>query len=53
MTIESVFGTRPLINATKSLTGHTIGASGAIETAVTALSIARKTTHACKIWKSR
>jgi 3-oxoacyl-[acyl-carrier-protein] synthase II len=48
MTIESVFGTRPLINATKSLTGHTIGASGAIETAVTALSIARKTTHACK-----
>ncbi len=47
-TIESIFGTRPLINATKSLTGHTIGAAGAIETAVTALSIARKTTHACK-----
>jgi 3-oxoacyl-[acyl-carrier-protein] synthase II len=48
LTIESVFGSRPLINATKSLTGHTIGAAGAIETAVTALSIARKTTHACK-----
>ena len=47
-TIEAVFGTRPLINATKSLTGHTIGAAGAIETAITALSIARKTTHACK-----
>ena len=48
MTIESVFGAQPLINATKSLTGHTFGAAGAIETAVTALSIARKTTHACK-----
>jgi len=47
-TIESIFGTRPLINATKALTGHTIGAAGAIETAVTAMSIARKTTHACK-----
>jgi 3-oxoacyl-[acyl-carrier-protein] synthase II len=48
LTIESVFGTRPLINTTKSLIGHTIGAAGAIETAVTALSISRKTTHACK-----
>jgi 3-oxoacyl-[acyl-carrier-protein] synthase II len=46
--IESVFGSKPLINATKSLTGHTIGAAGAIEVAVTALSIATKTTHACK-----
>jgi 3-oxoacyl-[acyl-carrier-protein] synthase II len=45
--ISDLFGKRPLVNSTKSLTGHAIGASGAIETAVTALSIAHKTTHAC------
>jgi 3-oxoacyl-[acyl-carrier-protein] synthase II len=45
--ISDLFGKRPLVNSTKSLTGHSIGASGAIETAVTALSIAHKTTHAC------
>lgn len=46
--IERIFGDKPLVNATKSLTGHAIGASGAIEAAVTALSINHKTTHACK-----
>jgi len=46
--IERLFGRRPLVNATKSLTGHAIAASGAIEAAVTALSVNRKTTHACK-----
>ena len=46
--IAELFGTRPLVNSTKSLIGHTIGAGGAIETVVTALSIARKTTHACR-----
>ncbi len=46
--IGDLFGAKPLVNSTKSLIGHTIGASGAIETVVTALSIAQKTTHACK-----
>lgn len=46
--INDLFGKKPYVNATKSLIGHTIGAGGAIETAVTALSISRKTTHACK-----
>jgi 3-oxoacyl-[acyl-carrier-protein] synthase II len=45
--IERVFADRPLVNATKSLTGHAIGASGAIEAAVTALSLQTQTTHAC------
>lgn len=46
--IERIFGDKPLVNATKSLTGHAIGASGAIEAAVAALSVRHKTTHACK-----
>jgi 3-oxoacyl-[acyl-carrier-protein] synthase II len=45
--IERLFGTTPLVTATKSLTGHCIGASGGIEAAVTALSIAHQATHAC------
>jgi len=40
-----VFGGKPLINATKSLVGHTIGASGALEAAVLALSLRHQTTH--------
>ncbi len=46
--IERIFGNGPLVNATKSLTGHAIGASGAIEAAVTALSLKHQATHACK-----
>ena len=46
--IARIFGDNVLINSTKSLIGHTIGASGAIEAAVTALSIYHKTTHICK-----
>ena len=45
--IDRLFGGRPLVAATKSLTGHCIGASGGIEAAVTALSLARQETHAC------
>jgi 3-oxoacyl-[acyl-carrier-protein] synthase II len=41
------FGSRPLINSTKSLLGHTIGASGALEAVVTVLSLQHQTTHAC------
>lgn len=40
-----VFGDRPFVNSTKSLIGHTIGASGAIEAAVAALSIRDQATH--------
>jgi len=46
--IESIFRKDVLINSTKSLLGHTLGASGAIEAVVTALSIKNKTTHICK-----
>lgn len=45
--LERMFGTRPLVNATKSLTGHCIGASGAIEAAVTALSLRDQRVHGC------
>jgi 3-oxoacyl-[acyl-carrier-protein] synthase II len=43
--IEKIFGKRPIVNSTKSLIGHTIGASGAIETAITALSIRDSRIH--------
>jgi 3-oxoacyl-[acyl-carrier-protein] synthase II len=46
--IARVFGAKPVVNATKSLIGHTVGAAGAIEAAVTALSIRDQTVHACK-----
>ena len=46
--IESVFGKDVLINSTKSLIGHTLGASGAIEAVVAGLSIRDKTTHVCR-----
>ena len=45
--LNRVFGERPLVNSTKGLIGHTIGASGAIEAAVAALSIRDQTTHPC------
>jgi 3-oxoacyl-[acyl-carrier-protein] synthase II len=46
--IRSLFGdkkSQPLINSTKSITGHSIGVSGAIEAAVTALSIQQSMVH--------
>lgn len=46
--IREVFGgveRQPLINATKGFLGHAIGASGAIEAAVTALAIQRGKVH--------
>ena len=48
MIIEDLFGRDVLINSTKSLVGHTLGASGAIEAVVTVLSILKKTTHICR-----
>lgn len=46
--IERVFGKQVLVNSTKSLLGHTIGASGALSALVAALSIRDQTTHVCK-----
>ena len=45
--IEQLFGSRPLVNATKSLTGHCIGASGALEAAIMALSLRDQKVHGC------
>lgn len=47
--IKDVFGnmeSQPLINSTKGILGHSIGASGAIEAAVTAMSIYESKVHA-------
>ncbi len=46
--IDRVFGKSVRVNSTKSLLGHTIGASGAFEILVTALSLRDQTTHICK-----
>lgn len=43
--IERLFGQRLLVTATKSLTGHCLGASGPIEAAVTALSLRDQKVH--------
>ena len=45
--IGRVFGRDVLVNSTKSLIGHTIGASGAIEALVTVMSLKEQKTHAC------
>lgn len=46
--IKRVFSPGVLVNSTKSMIGHTIGASGALEAAVTALSLKYQTTHVCR-----
>ena len=46
--IARVFGRDVLVNSTKSLIGHTIGASGAIEALVTVMSLKEQRTHACR-----
>jgi 3-oxoacyl-[acyl-carrier-protein] synthase II len=43
--LESIFDKGIIVNSTKSLLGHTIGAAGAIEAAVTAMSIANQIVH--------
>lgn len=47
--IKEIFGSKkdqPVINSTKGILGHSIGASGALEIAVTALSIDQSRIHA-------
>tara|TARA_R110002096_G_scaffold117983_10_gene255647 strand:- start:7759 stop:9114 length:1356 start_codon:yes stop_codon:yes gene_type:complete len=46
--LERVFPSRPLVNSTKGLLGHTIGASGAIEFIVTVLSMRDQRVHGCR-----
>lgn len=46
--IERIFGKKPVINSTKSLVGHTLGASGAIEALVTVMSMNNGMVHGCK-----
>jgi 3-oxoacyl-[acyl-carrier-protein] synthase II len=43
--IGTVFGRRAAVNSTKSILGHALGASGALEAVVTALSVARHVLH--------
>jgi 3-oxoacyl-[acyl-carrier-protein] synthase II len=45
--VQELFPPRPWINSSKSLMGHTIGASGALEAAVTVLSIHNSQIHPC------
>ncbi|MFI9356133.1 beta-ketoacyl-[acyl-carrier-protein] synthase family protein [Streptomyces lydicus] len=37
--LERVLGTHPLVTSTKAMTGHTLGAAGGIETALTVLAL--------------
>ncbi len=46
--LARVFGDKVLINSTKSLVGHTFGASGALEAVVTAMGLKHGTTHASR-----
>jgi len=46
--IDELFGNKPLINSSKSIIGHSIGASGALEAIISILSLQNQTTHRCK-----
>lgn len=46
--LERFFPSRPLVNSTKGLLGHTIGASGALEFIVTVLSMRDGIVHGCR-----
>jgi 3-oxoacyl-[acyl-carrier-protein] synthase II len=43
--ISQTFPNRPLVNSTKSILGHTIGAAGAFEAITTAISLHRQMVH--------
>jgi 3-oxoacyl-[acyl-carrier-protein] synthase II len=46
--IDELFSNKPLINSSKALLGHSIGASGAFEAIISTLSLQHQTTHRCK-----
>ncbi len=46
--LGELFPQRPGVNSTKSLLGHTLGASGAIEAVVTVASLRSQRSHACR-----
>ena len=46
--ISTVFGKKPAINSTKSILGHTVGASGSLEAVVTVRSILEQQVHPCR-----
>ncbi len=45
--IASLFGSRPFVVSTKAVTGHTLGACGALEAAISAMSILRDVVPPC------
>lgn len=50
--LSKIFSNYPIVNSTKALTGHSIGASGALEALVTVKSLAHQKTHVCKNLKN-
>jgi 3-oxoacyl-[acyl-carrier-protein] synthase II len=45
--LRRIFGKSVLVNSTKSLTGHVVGASGALEALISVLSLKYQKTHPC------
>lgn len=50
--IEAIFGKNPLVVSTKAVTGHTLGACGALEVAICAMSILHSIVPPCVNLKS-
>ncbi|MDP3464285.1 MAG: beta-ketoacyl-[acyl-carrier-protein] synthase family protein [Sulfuricurvum sp.] len=50
--IETIFGKNPFVVSTKAVTGHTLGACGALEVAISAMSILHRTIPPCVNLKS-
>ncbi|HEX5670152.1 MAG TPA: beta-ketoacyl-[acyl-carrier-protein] synthase family protein [Sulfuricurvum sp.] len=50
--IETIFANKPLVVSTKAVTGHTLGACGALEAAISAMSILHRIVPPCVNLKS-
>ena len=49
--VDAVYGSYKVpVSSTKSITGHTLGAAGALEAAVCYETILNKTTHPAQVW---